>query len=245
MSKQKQLVLTALADLPMVKEGDRLDELILVGLEGAGIPLEDGDLLVVAQKIVSKSEGRAVQLSEVEPSPNALELAQQSGKDPRLVEVILGESNEVVRVRPGLIIVEHRLGFVCANAGVDASNVDQGQGDRVLMLPENPDRSAELLRRALQEKCAAQIGVVIIDSHGRAWREGTVGISIGIAGMPAVQDLRGKPDLFGATLRVTQVGLADEVAAAASILMGQADEGCPVVHMRGLPYLLREGSLSE
>jgi coenzyme F420-0:L-glutamate ligase/coenzyme F420-1:gamma-L-glutamate ligase len=184
----------------------------------------------------------------VSPSQRALELAQQTEKDPRLVELILQESNEVLRTRIGTIIVEHRLGFVCANAGIDHSNV-AGAGDSteewVLLLPKRPDRSAEKIRSKIQSKTGKSIAVLIIDSHGRAWRNGTVGVAIGVAGMPALQDLRGMPDLFDFTLRITQVGVADELAAAASLVMGQAAEGTPVVHVRGFPYPLREASLVE
>jgi len=162
--------------------------------------------------------------------------------------LILQESNEVLRTRIGAIIVEHKLGFVCANAGIDHSNV-AGLGDSaeewVLLLPAEPDRSAEKMREAIQSKTGKQIGILIIDSHGRAWRNGTVGVAIGIAGLPGLEDLRGRPDLFGYTLQVTQVGVADELAAAASLMMGQAAEGTPVVHVRGFPYPMREGKLKE
>jgi len=212
------------------------------------IPLEDNDILVIAQKIVSKAEGRLVNLTQVAPSPRAVELAEKTGKDARLVELILRESNEVLRTRLGTIIVEHKLGFVCANAGIDHSNVE-GEGNAieewVLLLPSDPDRSAEIIRQEIQSKTGRQIGVLIIDSHGRAWRNGTVGVAIGIAGMPGLQDLRGEQDLFGSILRITQVGVADELAAAASLLMGQAAEGTPIVHIRGFPYPLREGELHE
>jgi coenzyme F420-0:L-glutamate ligase/coenzyme F420-1:gamma-L-glutamate ligase len=238
-----QLCLTALPGLPLIGPGDDLPELILQALPRAGLTLADGDVLVLAQKVVSKAEGRQVDLAQVQPTAQALQLAEQTGKDPRLVQVILSESREVLRTRPGLIVVEHRLGFVCANAGVDHSNVE-GEG-RVLMLPEDPDASARRLRERLERASRARLGVLIIDSHGRAWRTGTVGVAIGVAGFPALLDLRGRPDLFGELLLSTQVGLADELAAAASALMGQADEGRPVIHGRGLPYPLREGSLAE
>ena len=242
------LVFTALSSIPVVQPGDDLTKLTIIGLSDSGIALAHGDILVVAQKIVSKAEGRFVNLDKVTPSSKAKKLADEIGKDARLVEVILQESMRVVRTRDNLIIVEHRLGFVCANAGVDHSNVaspDGRPGEWVLLLPENPDASAMRLRNEIQDSMGANIGVLIIDSHGRAWRLGTVGITIGIAGFPALLDLRGKPDLYGDTLKVTQVGLADEVAAGASALMGQADEGRPIVHVRGLPYELREGSLRE
>lgn len=238
-----QLILTALPGLPLVGPGDDLCRIILDALVRADLSLQDGDVLVVAQKVVSKAEGCQVELAQVEPSPRAVELAQQIEKDPRLVQVILSESREVMRTRPGLIVVEHRLGFVCANAGVDHSNV-AGEG-WVLTLPRDPDASAARIRAELESASGAKLGVLIIDSHGRAWRTGTVGVAIGVSGFPALLDLRGRPDLFGEILVSTQVGLADEVAAAASALMGQADEGRPVIHLRGLPYPLREGSLSE
>ena len=243
-----RLVLTALAGMPLVRPGDDLGGLIGEALARAGLRLENGDVLVVTQKIVSKAEGRLVNLAEVEPSAEARRLAEESGKDPRIVQVILAESQQVLRVRPGLIIVRHRLGFVCANAGVDHSNV-RGEGGRaedwVLRLPLDPDASAARLRERLEAESGSAVGVLIVDSHGRAWRMGTVGVAIGVSGFPALLNLRGRPDLFGYRLQVTEVGLADELAGAASILIGQADEGRPVVHVRGLPYPLREGALDE
>lgn len=248
------LTLTALSGIPRVHPGDDLAEIVWQALEQAGITLADGDILVLAQKIVSKAEGRLVNLSGITASLRAIDLAGLTAKDPRLVEVILQESREVLRTRPGTIIVEHRLGFVCASAGVDHSNVEPeaagqtGTGNPeewLLLLPENADASAQALRERLQERSGAQLGVMIIDSHGRAWRMGTVGTAIGLAGMPGLVDLRGVPDMFGFQLRITQVGAADELAAAASLVMGQAAEGTPVVHVRGFPYPLREGSLTE
>ena len=249
------LTLTALPRIPLIRHGDDLADIVVRALHENQITLADNDILVYAQKIVSKAEGRSVNLADIRPSSPALELAEKTDKDPRLVELILRESNEVLRTRPGTIIVEHKLGFVCANAGIDHSNVDsplprgEGLGVRdeewVLLLPEEPGRSAERIRQTIQSMTAKQVGILIIDSHGRAWRNGTVGMAIGIAGLPGLQDLRGEPDLFGFTLQITQVGIADELAAAASLIMGQAAEGTPVVHVRGFPYPLREGSLSE
>jgi coenzyme F420-0:L-glutamate ligase/coenzyme F420-1:gamma-L-glutamate ligase len=244
-----QLTLTALPGIPLVRPGDDLTSLVLGSLQAAEIELHSGDVLVVAQKIVSKAEGRLICLNDVAPSPRAEALGEEIGKDPRLVEVILRESAEVVRSRPGLLVVEHRLGFVSANAGVDHSNVAGKPGREsepwVLLLPEDPDSSAKHLGEAVQSATGADIGVLIIDSHGRAWRMGTVGVAIGIFHFPGLLDLRGRPDLFGEPLKITQVGLADEIAAGASALMGQADEGRPVIHVRGLPYPLRDGSLDE
>ncbi|MCU0486450.1 MAG: coenzyme F420-0:L-glutamate ligase [Anaerolineales bacterium] len=242
------LILTAVPGIPLIHSGDDLAAILLQALAGEAIQLLDGDVLVLAQKIVSKAEGRWVNLVEVQPSARALELAKQIDKDPRLVELVLQESQEVLRTRPGTIIVEHKLGFVCANAGIDHSNV-AGEGspsdEWVLLLPVDPDTSAQQLRQKLEQASEVRLGVLIIDSHGRAWRQGVVGAAIGLAGLPGVVDLRGQPDLFGYTLRITQIGVADELAAAASLVMGQAAEGTPVVHVRGFPYDLREGRLSE
>jgi len=242
------LILTPLSGIPLIRHGDNLADVIVQALQTNKLALEENDILVFAQKIVSKAEGRVVNLATVTPSQRAVELARETEKDARIVELVLRESSEILRTRPGTIIVEHRLGFVCANAGIDHSNVS-GEGNNaeewVLLLPREPDRSAELIRQEIEAKTGKQVGILIIDSHGRAWRNGTVGVAIGIAGLPGLQDLRGKPDLFGFTLRITQVGVADELAAAASLVMGQAAEGTPVVHVRGFPYPLREGSLKE
>ncbi len=242
------LILTPLQGFPLIKEGDDLVDLTVQALSASGITLVNGDILVFAQKIVSKAEGRRVNLATVTPSPDALELARQIEKDPRLVELILKESRAVLRIRPGTIVVEHRLGFVCANAGIDHSNVagvGTAEEEWVLLLPEDPDASARRLRDGIQSRLDVSIGVMIIDSHGRAWRLGTVGVAIGLAGLPGLVDLRGQPDLFGYRLRITQVGVADELAAAASLVMGQAAEGTPVVHVRGFPYPLCEATLVE
>ena len=242
------LILTPLQNIPLIRRDDNLADIVVNALQENNISLQDNDIFVFAQKIISKAEGRAVNLATITPSQHAMELAKQTDKDARVVELILQESNEVLRTRVGAIIVEHKLGFVCANAGIDHSNV-AGLGDSaeewVLLLPAEPDRSAEKMREAIQSKTGKQIGILIIDSHGRAWRNGTVGVAIGIAGLPGLEDLRGRPDLFGYTLQVTQVGVADELAAAASLMMGQAAEGTPVVHVRGFPYPMREGKLKE
>lgn len=240
------LTLTALQEVPLIRQGDNLADIFANALHENTVSLEDNDILVIAQKIVSKAEGRFINLSQVTPSPRAIELAEKTEKDARLVDLILQESKEVLRTRIGTIIVEHKLGFVCANAGIDHSNVTGDESEEwVLLLPKEPDRTAEMIRQEVQSKTGKQIGILIIDSHGRAWRNGTVGVAIGIAGLPGLQDLRGEQDLFGSTLQITQVGVADELAAAASLIMGQAAEGTPVVHVRGFPYPLREGALSE
>jgi len=242
------LTFTPLPKIPLIQPGDDLAEILLGSLQSARITPEDGDILVLAQKIVSKAEGRLTNLTTISPTKKALELAKRSEKDPRLVELILQESREVLRVRVGTIIVEHRLGFICASAGIDHSNVmgkDGNPEDWVLLLPENPDRSALEIRRKIKIATGNRLGVMIIDSHGRAWRVGTVGTAIGISGLPGLVDKRGWKDLFGYRLKITIVAAADELAAAASLVMGEAAEGTPAVHIRGFPYPLREGSLNE
>lgn len=232
----------------MIQPGDNLARMLFDALGAAGIALEDGDIVVVAQKIVSKAENRLFNLNDVKPSLRAEELATQTDKDPRLIELMLRESCEVLRVRPGTIIVQHKHGFICANAGIDHSNVQGPWGsaeDWVLLLPEDSDASARRLQEGLQELSGKHLGVLVIDSHGRAWRNGTVGITIGLANVPGIVDLRGHEDMFGYKLRVTTIAAADELAAAASLMMGQADERTPVVHVRGFPYPLRESTLQE
>jgi coenzyme F420-0:L-glutamate ligase/coenzyme F420-1:gamma-L-glutamate ligase len=230
---QAELQLIAIPGLPMVRAGDDLAALVAAGLQRIGVVPQAGDVLVVAQKVVSKAEGRMLDLATVTPSPRAVALAAEVQKDPRLVEVILSESVRVVRSRPNLLIVEHRLGFVMANAGVDRSNVGPPQdgAERVLLLPRDPDGSAAALSARLDG-----MPVIINDSFGRAWRRGTVGVALGVAGLPALLDLRGRPDLFGRTLEVSITGFADEIAAAASLLMGQGAEAQPVVLVRGLAW---------
>jgi coenzyme F420-0:L-glutamate ligase/coenzyme F420-1:gamma-L-glutamate ligase len=238
------LELFALSGIPMVREGDDLAALIVAALEHR--ELRAGDVVVVAQKIVSKAEGRVVDLATVTASAEAVTLAAETGKDPRIVEVILGESTRVVRSRPNLIIVQHRLGFVMANAGVDQSNVAPADGvHRVLLLPRDPDASAEALRAKLQQHYGVAVGVIISDSFGRAWRRGTCGVAIGAAGLPSLMDLRGSPDLFGRELQVSITGHADEIAAAASLVMGQGAEGQPVVVVRGLTWRGPDNAASE
>jgi len=242
----RQITLTAVPGIPLIQPGDDLAAIILECLTAAGMRLRDGDIIVIAQKVVSKAEGRLVHLAEVVPSQRAQEIAVRVEKDPRLVELILREAREISRMRPGLLIVEHRLGFICANAGIDRSNVapDEAQ-EWVALLPEDPDASARRIRQRLMEATGCDVAVIINDSHGRPWRVGAVGVAIGVAGMSPVEDLRGREDLFGHELQTTQVGLADQIAAAASLVMGQADEGCPVVIVRGVGYTVREDASAQ
>jgi coenzyme F420-0:L-glutamate ligase/coenzyme F420-1:gamma-L-glutamate ligase len=226
--------LFALSDIPLIEPGDDLADLLMVALHAAGLRPENGDILVVAQKIISKAEGRYVDLDSVTPSARAIELARRVGKDPRHVEVVLAESEEIVKEGPYAIIAAHRLGFVMANAGIDESNISHGEGSgRVLLLPLDPDKSAANLKSRLDAACGVNIGIVINDSFGRPWRNGVVGVALGAAGVPALVDRVGSKDLFGRAMMVTEIAVADELASAASLLMGQAAEGRPAVLIRG------------
>lgn len=230
-----QLLLHALAGVPLARAGDDPASLIIAALTANKLVLQSGDAIVIAQKLISKCEGRLVALASMTPSARALELAARTGKDARLVELILRESTTILRVGREVLIVEHRNGFVLANAGIDLSNVNEDGGDaQALLLPLDADASAARLRAELRARCGVDCGVLIIDSIGRAWRRGTVGQALGSAGLPVVVDLRGRRDLHGRQLRSSDLAHVDELAAAASMLMGQADEGRPLVLARGL-----------
>ena len=239
-----EISIAALSGIPHVRPGDDIADVVLQGLANSGLSLMRGDIVAIAQKIVSKAEGRMVDLRGVTPSPRAAELATAVDKDPRLVELVLQESTEIVRYRKGVLVVAHRNGTVLANAGIDASNV-AGDDHHVLLLPQDCDRSCREIRARLAARTGIQPGVLVIDSLGRAWRNGTVGAALGTAGLPPLLDLRGAPDLFGRELRTSQVGIADEIAASASMLMGQADEGTPVVLLRGLQLPDGDGPVSD
>ncbi len=231
------LTLTAIPDLPPIEPGDDLAAILIDGLARAGIAPAARDVLVIAQKVVSKAENRYRDLGAVTPSDRARDLARAVDKDPRLVEVILSESEAVVAHKPGVLVVAHRLGFVLANAGIDRSNVSSKPGaERVLLLPEDPDASAAALKARLEAYFKIELAVIVSDSLGRAWRNGVTGVALGAAGLPALRDMIGRKDLFGRTLDVTQTGFADDIAAAASLVMGQADEGLPAVLLRGLTW---------
>jgi coenzyme F420-0:L-glutamate ligase/coenzyme F420-1:gamma-L-glutamate ligase len=230
-----QLQLIAIPGLPAVAAGDDLARLLVDRADAADIRLQAGDVIVVAQKILSKAEGRHVDLASIRPSATALELSQIVNKDPRLVELVLSQSKRIVRTAKDVLIVQHQLGYIMANAGIDQSNVEHPDGtEYALLLPADPDASAQRLREDILRLSGAKVGVVISDSFGRPWRVGTVGVAIGAAGLPATLDLRGSTDLFGRTLKVTVVGHADEIASAASLLMGQGREARPVIVVRGL-----------
>ena len=224
-----------LPDLPMVESGDDLAALLEVALRRLPVTLDDGDVLVVAQKIVSKAEGRLIPLASVTPGERAIALAKETDKDPRLVQLVLDESTEVMRTRPGVLLVRHRLGNVGAHAGIDQSNVDHAGGECALLLPEDPDRSAAALRSALAARTGARLGIIIADSMNRAWRLGTVGGAIGCAGLTVLDDLRGTSDLYGRELKVTLINRADSLAATACLLMGESVQRTPAVLIKGMP----------
>lgn len=245
LSPLTQITLTGLPGLPLVRPGDDLAALIAASLADAAFDLEPADVVVITSKLVSKAEGRFCDLMTVTPSPRAHEIAAITRKDPRLVELILRESAAVSRMRADVLIVRHRLGFTLANAGIDHSNVGEGGEDWVLLLPEDPDRSARELRARLGALTGVEPGIVISDSHGRPFRNGTVGAAIGVAGIPALNDMRGRQDLFGRVLRITVTGLGDEIAAAAGLVSGQGAEGLPVVIVRGLALPEADGRATD
>lgn len=227
----------ALEGIPRIRAGDDLAALVMTHVEASGQPLLDGDVVALAQKIVSKAENRFVDIRTLSPGPEAVRLAAVTGKDARLVELILSQSERVVRAAPGVLIVRHVLGLVMANAGVDFSNVAGGD-EIALLLPRAPDESALRIRDELERLSGRRLAVVVIDSFGRPWRAGTVGVAIGAAGLPSLIDLRGQTDMDGRTLQVSEVAVADHVAAAASLVMGEGSEGRPVAIVSGLGWTL-------
>jgi len=242
------LVITPLIHVPLVNPGDNITDLLVNSIKLQNIKILDGDIIVITSKIISKAENRFVNLADVKPSKRAVEISKIHQKDVRLIELILQESREVIRITYNTIIVEHRLGFICANAGIDHSNVsleNRKNGSSYLLLPLDPEGSARRIRNDLKDQFGVNIGVMIIDSQGRPWRQGIIGMMIATAGVPALVDLRGKEDIFGLKLKVTQVAAADELAAASSLIMGQIDEKIPAVHAHGFPYDLRDSSIQE
>lgn len=239
----RRLELFAPAGIPEIASGDDLAATVLAAFAAEGVTAETGDIFVVAQKIVSKAEGRRVDLATVEPGSPAQALAAETGKDARLVELILQESTGIVRHRPGLIIARHRQGWVVANAAIDQSNA--GRGGSAMLLPEDPDRSAASLRAAIESAAGVHVGVVINDSMGRAWRNGTTGTAIGASGIAALLDRRGARDRNGYTLQTSEIAVADEIASAASLLMGQADESLPAVLVRGAGWATGDGAAAD
>ncbi len=231
-----QICFYALPAFPMVQAGDNLTELILAGLERAQLHPQEGDILVIASKIISKAENRYADLRQIIPSAHAEELAEITRKDPRLVELVLQQSIDISRTAPHVLLVRHQLGFVSANAGIDASNVGADEPDIVLLLPQDPNQSAHALWQTLSQALGVRLGVIISDTHGRPFRHGNIGVALGSAGLPALIDQRGEQDLFGYELKATITPLADELASAAGLITGQADEGQPVVLVRGVHW---------
>ena len=230
----QKLTLCAVEGIPLVNPGDDLFEIINKAISNSSERLRNGDIIVIAQKIVSKVENRIISLDDVTPSSEALKVALETNKDPRQIELVLRESREIIRHRPGVIIVEQNLGIIMANAGIDHSNIEsEGDVERVLLLPENPDETCRKLQTQFKDTLNVSVGVIINDSVGRAWRVGTTGLAIGVSGLPAIVDLRGEKDIFGRELLVSEQAVADELASAASLLQGQASEKLPVVIVKG------------
>jgi len=240
---ETELSLYAIASVPMVQPGDDLGTVVLTALANEGVALVDGDVLVLAQKIVSKAEHRQFKLADITPSSEAELLAQEVDKDPRLVQLILDESTEVLRKKPGVLIVRHKLGLVGANAGIDQSNIDHGDAEEALLLPSDPDASAKQLRDRIKTRTGKKTGVIIADSMNRPWRMGTIGGAIGCSGVNVLDDHRGGTDLYGRELKVTLINRADALAGAATLLMGETTEKIPLVLVRGIgPYEGNDGA---
>ncbi|MEC7865985.1 MAG: coenzyme F420-0:L-glutamate ligase [Pseudomonadota bacterium] len=232
----KNLELLAIENIPLIEPGDDLVSILIQTIKEEKIKLRRGDILVIAQKVVSKSENRYVYLNDVTPSSEAIRIAKNSDKDPKLVQLILNESVKVIRQGRGVIVVENKLGFIHANAGIDKSNIESDTDNpKVLLLPKDPDNSALKIKEEIFRQTELKVGIIINDSSGRAWRKGIVGIAIGSSGVEVLLNLRGQKDLYGNALEITEVGRVDEIASAASLLMGQANEGLPVIIVRGIP----------
>jgi coenzyme F420-0:L-glutamate ligase/coenzyme F420-1:gamma-L-glutamate ligase len=232
----KNLELLAIENIPLIEPGDDLVSILIQTIKEEKIKLRRGDILVIAQKVVSKSENRYAYLNDVAPSSEAIRIAKNSDKDPKLVQLILNESVKVIRQGRGVIVVENKLGFIHANAGIDKSNIESDTDNpKVLLLPKDPDNSALKIKEEIFRQTKLKVGIIINDSSGRAWRKGIVGIAIGSSGVEVLLNLRGQKDLYGNALEITEVGRVDEIASAASLLMGQANEGLPVILVRGIP----------
>ena len=230
----------AVENLPLITKGDSLAQLICNAAEKQKTPIQERDVIVITHVAVSKAEGTVVNLDEISPSERAKEIAQQTGKDPALVEVVLRETKEIVRIGPNSIITETKNGIVCANAGVDRSNVE---GERnVVLLPENPSASAQKIRQEIKSQTGCDVAVIVSDTHGRPFRMGEINVAIGVAGFKPIRDRRGEKDLFGYVLRIKQTAVADELASAAELVIGQSNEGIPVAIIRGYNYQATENA---
>lgn len=228
-----EIKIIGLNDIPLINEGDDLAELIIKSIKNRSLEIDDGDVLIIAETVVVKAEGRIIDLRKINPSEKALKLAKQTGKNVKLVEAIIRESKEIIKVGPDFIISETKHGFVCANAGIDESNVDIGLATPI---PDDPDGSAALLKKVLEKRFGKDIAIIIADTQGRAFREGAIGVAIGVSGIDPLWDRSGESDLYGRELKTTSIAVADELSAAASLIMGQADEGIPIVIIKGISY---------
>jgi coenzyme F420-0:L-glutamate ligase/coenzyme F420-1:gamma-L-glutamate ligase len=237
-----EIKIIGLTGIPVIRSGDSLTEIILVTAQRQGVKISDGDVIVITQKIISKAEGRLINLDEVSPSSLALEIAKQTSKDPRYVDVILKETKNIIKITNKVLIMETKHGFVCANAGVDRSNVSKHE--IVALLPKNPDESARQIRNEIKRKIGVEVAVIISDTFGRPWREGHINVAVGVAGMKPITDYRGKKDMFGYILKVTTMAIADELASAAELVMGKTD-GIPVAILKGFKYPKGEGTAKE
>ena len=238
------LNVTALPNIPLIQPGDDLVHIVLEGLAAGDLTLQTGDVLVITSKIVSKAEGRQVRLDTVEPSERAIELAAAADKDARIVELILRESVGISRQSRGVLVMEHRLGFISANAGIDQSNIEHHE-DHVLLLPLDPDATAKTIHERLLAETGVAVGIVISDSHNRPFRLGTMGVAIGLAGIPAILDFRGKPDLFGREMRVSMQAYGDLIASVGQLIGGEGAEGRPITLIRGLQFPPESGTARD
>lgn len=245
MNNSPDLHISAIPDIPLIQAGDDLFTIIWEHIKQAEITLKHHDIMVISSKIVSKAEGRLIKLEAVQPSDEAYKLAAKTRKDPRLVELVLQESTEVSRTAPGVLVTQHRLGFISANAGIDQSNIGPNADQYALLLPENPDHTAEMLQSQFIKHTGLHIGIVISDSHGRPFRMGNIGVAIGVAGLPAIRDLRGQRDLYDRELRISIQGYADLIASAAHLVCGEGDEGRPVILVRGLEFSETAGKATD
>ncbi|MEM1575302.1 MAG: coenzyme F420-0:L-glutamate ligase [Nitrososphaerota archaeon] len=241
----KEIRIIGLTNMPLIKKGDDIAKIIIENIKKEGLCIEEGDIIVISQKIISKAEGRIINLKKIKPSEKAIKIAEITNKDPRLVEIILKESRKIIKACPGHLIVKTKQGIVCANAGVDRSNV-AGKEDIVTLLPKNPDYSANKIRKKIEKIYGKKIGVVISDTYGRPLRNGHINMAIGLSGIKPFKDYRGKKDIFGYELKIKNIAIVDEIASAAELIMGQAKERIPVVIIKGLDkkLLQRKGKVS-
>ncbi len=242
----QSLSLSTIPRIPLIEPNDDLANIIFHALSSSGHKIENNDIIVVAQKIISKAEGRTVDLTTIKPSEKAIKLAEEINKDPRQIELVLSESNEIIAIKPGVIIVEHHSGVILANAGIDHSNVDNSDNKEIVcLLPKDSNESARRLKKEIENLCDKQIGIIITDSIGRPWRKGTTGVALGSAGIETIRDLRGDKDMFGCELLVSETADADSLASAACLLMGEGDNATPVILIRGYETVISDQDTNQ